>query len=162
MKAQLWSLDFILSIIIFSLILLSILFIWNYTNAEISERLEFKKMKTLALFISDILIRSTGIPENWEENNVKVIGLAENENILNKTKVLRFINMDYNTSKRVLGIQLYDYYFKLEDLNKSIIYINQTPVIKGIYPDNVSLIIPIYRYGLLDDAIVKMTFILWL
>jgi hypothetical protein len=161
MKAQLWSLDFVLSAVVFSLALITVLFIWNYTNTETAERIEFKRAEGLVLSISDVLIRTSGVPDDWNTTTVKVLGLASDENVLNRTKVERFLSLDYNGSKRILGVPLYDYYFRLADINGGTIFINQTEAVKGVYPADAEIVVPVQRYGLLDGEIVKMGFILW-
>lgn len=161
MKAQLWSLDFVLSAVAFSLVLITVFFIWNYTTAETSEKMEFKEMEGLALSVSDLLVRTRGVPADWNATTVKVLGLASEENVLNGTKAERFLDLDYADSKTIMGVPLYDYYFRLTGLDGETVYVNQTEAVKGTYPSDADIVIPINRHGLMDGEVISMQLILW-
>lgn len=161
MKLQVWSLDFAISLVIFFSALVLIIFSWNYTSIQAVEQREFNNMQTLALEISDSLIRTTGIPADWDLINVKIIGLASNENILNSTKIEQLLNLDYDKIKQLLVIANYEFYFELDYLNNTIIEINGNETKKGLYPSNANIIVPTERYCLYDEEIVKLKFILW-
>ena len=153
MKAQVWSLDFALSLIIFMTSLFAVISVNAMENQEIKDL----QMKVLAL--SDSLIRTRGIPADWNESGVKVIGLAEDENVLNVTKVVLFINMSVNDNDRLRGLMdigLYDFYFEVKDINGTV-YANTTTPISMTS----SIVVPIERYAMYDERIVKVRFIIW-
>lgn len=159
MKAQVWSLDFALSLIIFMTSLFAVIFAWNYISVNAMENQEIKDLQMKALALSDSLIRTRGIPADWNESGVKVIGLAEDENILNVTKVELFINMSVNDNDNLRGLMdigLYGFYFEVKDINGTV-YANTTTPISMTS----SIVVPIERYTMYDERIVKVRFVIW-
>lgn len=130
MKAQMWSMDFIISATMFFLAVILILFAWDYIASENYEQILFNEMQNTGLFVSDVLIRIKGFPLEWTNDNVQSIGLASEENILNETKIYQFINLDYNKIKRLLGLGNYEFYFELNDLDN--VTIKQGGIIKPV------------------------------
>lgn len=163
MKAQIWSADFILSAVIFFVALVMIIFAWNTTSEQISAQSVTADIENMALFISDSLIRTSGLPADWNSTNVQVIGLVSEENVLNNTKVNRFINLSYETSKNLLGTGGHEFYFRLNHLNDSIVQNEYGQnITAGSYPaQNASLVIPVERYVLYNRDIKKLSFVLW-
>jgi len=143
--------DFVASLVIFFLVLIPLLFVWNYVNLQNMEQRTFDEIETLALKISDSLIRTKGIPENWNSSNVNVIGLAEEENVLNATKVSEFLymgNSEYDLTKSIL-IGKYDFFFSVTDLNgTSYGTIGSKPADRTI--------VPVERYCLYNERVVKI------
>lgn len=158
-KAQLWSLDFAMSMLIFMSALFAMIFAWNYISANSTETQEMKELQYKALTISDSLIRTPGIPLDWDEGTVEVLGLAEDENVLNVTKVRYFVNMidtDYDRAKGLMDIGFYDFSFNVTDLNGTVYESTASQV------SNTSvMVIPIERYTLYNDRIVKVMFVIW-
>lgn len=150
-KGQVWSLDFVTSLVLFFLVLIPVFFIWNYINIQNMEQKTFDEIETLALIVSDSLIRTKGIPENWNSSNVNVIGLADEENVLNSTKVSNFLSMGnsaYSLTKNTL-IGKYDFFFSITDLNGT-----QYGTIGSKPADKT--VVPVERYCLYDDRVVKI------
>ncbi len=164
MRAQIWSIDFAVSILIFMSVIILVFFTWSYTSTQSSEQVEINNMQTSALLISDSLIRVEGLPRDWNATNVKVIGIASrNENVLNKTKVDRFLNLSYSKARGLLGIGAYEFYFELSYMNHTIMK-NQdgNNITKGNYPDSsASIIVPAERYVLYNGKIARLKFWLW-
>ena len=161
MKAQAWSTDFVVSAVIFVLIFALVLFTWNQTLYQTQQKITLSKMQTLVSEISDSLIRTPGFPENWNQTNVEILGFAEEENVLNATKIGMFLSMDNDTIKSVLGIENYDFFFEILYPNGSVGKINGTPVIKGNQPVNAAVLVPVERYVMFENTPAKMRFILW-
>ncbi|MEA1993481.1 MAG: hypothetical protein U9N35_03680 [Euryarchaeota archaeon] len=53
----------------------------------------------------ETLLKSKGVPENWESGNVEKIGLASAPNVLDREKVEELMKMDYKDAKDILGIK---------------------------------------------------------
>lgn len=143
--------DFVASLVIFLLVLIPLLFVWNYINIQNMEQRTFDEIETLALKVSDSLIRTKGIPENWNSSNVNVIGLASEENVLNFAKVSEFIymgNNEYTLTKNIL-IGKYDFFFSITDLNGT-----QYGTIGNKPADRT--IVPVERYCMYNERIVKI------
>jgi hypothetical protein len=155
MKGQVWSLDFITSIVAFLIVLIPLFFIWSYVNIQNQQQIIFDDVETSTLSISDSLIRTKGSPEGWNTTNVKIIGLASEENVLNSTKVSYFFTMgntEYNRTRTVLTGS-YDFFFNLTDINGTVHgIIGNKPVDR--------MTVPIERYCLYNERITKLEFVL--
>jgi uncharacterized protein (UPF0333 family) len=155
MRGQIWSLDFAISLFVFLLVLIPIFFVWAYINTQSQQQKVLEEMEHLALSISDMLIRTKGIPEDWNETNVKVIGLADEENVLSVTKVSYFVNMginDYNRTKAILTGG-YDFFFNLSDVEGT------TYALIGNKSEG-RMIVPIERYCIYNEKLAKIQFAL--
>lgn len=163
MRAQMWSLDFAVSVVIFAFVVSIVVFAWNYSTQNSMDQVNFNILQNDVMMISDSLIRVSGLPEDWNDTNVQVIGLADEENVLNSTKVLRFIGLDYGFTKSILGIGNYDFYFDIRYPNNTIMEISGTTLTKGIHPvgQDSRIVVPVERYVILDGNVGKMEFFLW-
>ncbi len=152
-RGQVWSLDLITSIVIFLMVLMPLFFLWNYVNRQNDQQILFDEAENLALSVSDSLVRTRGIPEDWNTSSVNTIGLATEENVLDVAKVSYFLTMggsEYNRTRTILTGG-YDFFFNLTDLNGT----NYGVV--GSKPDDKTLV-PVERYCLYNDRIAKLEF----
>ncbi len=78
-------------------------------------------MESFAVTFSDNLLKSSGVPYNWNSTNFSTIGLVSSQNILVPSKVSNFTNMSYDLLKQTFGID-YEFYFYVENLNGSRYY----------------------------------------
>ena len=164
MKGQAWSMDFIASVTVFFMILIVLFFTWEYTTFQNTQQMVFNELENKALITTDTLIRTKGYPESWNDSNVLIIGLASEENILNETKILTFVNMDYDTIRSILGIPSYNFHFQVLNLNDTQARAQGTDLVHGYDPtlfQNSTIVIPVERYILFDHRVAKFRFILW-
>ena len=155
MNGQVWSLDFITSVLVFLVVLIPLFFVWNYVNIQNQQQILFDEVETLTLSISDSLIRTKGLPEDWNTSDVSSIGLSSEENVLNVTKVSYFLTMgnsEYNRTRAILTGG-YDFFFNLTDINGT------AHGTIGSKPQD-RMTIPIERYCLYDERIAKLEFAL--
>lgn len=153
MKGQVWSLDFITSVLVFLVVLIPLFFVWNYVNIQNQQQILFDEVETLALSVSDSLIRTKGLPEDWNTSDVSSIGLSSEENVLNVTKVSYFLTMgnsEYNRTRAILTGG-YDFFFNLTDINGT------AHGTIGNKPQD-RMTIPIERYCLYNERIAKLEF----
>ena len=164
MKAQAWSFDFMASVTVFFLVVITLFFVWEYTVYQNTEQMIFNEMENKALMTADMMIRTKGFPEQWNDSNVQLIGLADDENVLDETKMITFVGMDYENTKMILGIPSYEYFFQVVHLNGTQAQSQGTDLILGIDPTglvNSSVVVPIERYVLFDHRVAKLRFMLW-
>ncbi len=164
MTGQIWSLDFMSSVTVFFFILIVLFFTWDYATYQSTDQMIFNEMENRALTTADMIIRSRGFPEDWNESNVQVLGLAEEENILNQTKILTFVGMDYDVTRQIFGIPSFHYHFRITNLNGSIASLQGTDLVHGVDPagyQNSTVVIPIERSVLFDSKVARLRFILW-
>lgn len=123
-KSQLGMSDLFLAASIFVVLMGAAVFAYSHYTSKFESRQEFNRMQLAALEITDMLVKSPGMPSDWElwldsgEVKLHVIGFAYdpvNARNLSATKIEGFMNMSYTESKKKLGTD-YDYYFKIRDL----------------------------------------------
>ena len=162
MRAQLWSSDLAVSVLIFFSAFAVIMFSWNYVIVQNAEQAGVREMEVLALAISDQIIRIPGLPENWNSSNIDVLGLASEENILDDSKIEEFLGLDYQRAKGLLGIGIYEFQLQVKHLNNSIAQtLLGTEISYGLTPSDARVIVPVERYTMLNNGIVKLDLILW-
>ncbi|MEM3372717.1 MAG: hypothetical protein QXF76_00680 [Candidatus Anstonellales archaeon] len=119
---------------------------------EISKNQAYEEnIKTL-----DMLLRSKGIPKDWENNitnlsNYYEIGLVYEELKLSRKKIEKFCEANYSDLKKILG-KTHDFYLQVLTIDDSIIY----NCGKQINITNVRLSIANSRFAILDNEIVKL------
>ncbi len=153
MKAQIWSIDFASSLTIFIIVLASVFLAWNYLSAQTQEQRAMDSMELFALEVSDALVRTPGIPEDWNSSYVEVVGLASHENVIDPDKLNATESMGYDRL-RLLMTGGYDFYLIISDINGT------TYLEKGSLPQNRTTV-PVERYANYGDRIVKMKLCLW-
>ena len=164
LRGQAWSFDFISSVTVFFFVVITLFFVWNYTTYQNTEQMLFSEMENKAIITADTLIRTRGFPEDWNPSNVQLIGLAEEENVLNQTKLISFVTMDYSEAKRILGVPSYEFFFQVAHLNGSQASAQGTDLVIGTDPTgvaNTTIVVPIERNILFDHKVAKMRFMLW-
>ena len=120
-KAQLFTTDLFIALSIF-IILIGIVFLtWARYNAKLNEDINFEDMQIKAFQITDLLTKTEGYPIAWEKNisSLEVIGLMESERNLSLAKVQNFTSLDYNLTRQLFNIELYDFYFTIKSINGS-------------------------------------------
>jgi hypothetical protein len=118
-KSQMATTDLFIALFAATILIIIIIFAWNNYALILNEDVNYKEMQIKAFQTADLLIKSKGVPVNWEENptNIDVIGLAASDRNLSTEKVSAFLNASYNITLKSLGIELYNFYFRLKDLN---------------------------------------------
>lgn len=121
-KSQISIADLFLAASIFVILLGAVVFIYNHYNVKFESRQSFNRMQLSAMQITEILVKSEGVPGNWEFNSTEteLIGLAYNSRNLSMNKVEAFVNMSYDESKQLLGVND-DFYFKISSIDGNIL-----------------------------------------
>ncbi|MBD3388461.1 MAG: hypothetical protein GF416_05265 [Candidatus Altiarchaeales archaeon] len=105
-----FTLDMIIAVFLFVVILLGILWLWSETYRQVyysgDENARFRK----SVDVSDILVKSGGTPANWYLNeevttaNTHSIGLAEEENVLDRVRIDKFNASNTTILRTILGL----------------------------------------------------------
>jgi hypothetical protein len=162
MKAQAWSTDFVGSVVIFFISVMLIMFIWNHSVYTNTQQTVLNEMSGLTIRITDTLVRTGGLPAEWNLSTVRLAGLASGENVLNTTKVDFLTSMDYQALKEKLNTLGRDFYLDIRYVNSTLAGNSSGhPVQVGLYPSGASAIIPVERYVLYGGSPAKMRFMLW-
>ena len=102
-----WFTDFVIGIIIFSLVLISY---YTYTtNISKQDSIIKDDLISDAKTVSSSLT-SAGYPSNWNSNTVVRIGFTDNYNRMDNDKFNEFMEIYYNRTRKLLGTT-YDYLF---------------------------------------------------
>ena len=160
MKAQLWSLDFAASVVIFFFAVGLLIFFFNHYVSQSYEQSEFIEMQEIAIKTSDALVRFPGIPSDWGANNVTTLGLASQENVLDSGKLTAFISMDVEKARTLL-VGPYQFYFELSYLNDTIAQVNGTNATIGALPTAANVTVPITRYVIYENQFAQAQLIVW-
>lgn len=149
-KGQIFTTDLAvaLTVLLFILVISAASFglIQNSLNTE-----EFySEMQEKAVNASQVLVTTEGKPDVWPMTNnldgIDSIGLAKENNVLDENKVQTLVDwnaLKYEEIKEVLGLQKYDFYFRVEEMN------GQTVKEFGIMPEEQKTIV-IERYVLFE------------
>ncbi len=118
-KSQIAVTDLFIALFIATILIIIVIFTWNRYSIILNEESDYRELQIIAFQTADLLVKSEGDPQNWENNplNVDVIGLATKDRNLSAEKVNSFINLSYNFTLKSLGLELYDFYFQLKDIN---------------------------------------------
>ncbi len=72
----------------------------NQMNEEIRTRLDFA---------ADVLMKTPGIPSDWNSTSIVSIGLADSNGRINKTKIRNLMGLDKDRVKIFAGLQLFNF-----------------------------------------------------
>ncbi|MCK4491884.1 MAG: hypothetical protein KAU03_04620 [Candidatus Altiarchaeales archaeon] len=178
-RAQAFSTEFVFAYLIFMLVFSMTIFLWNTTIQDIIHSEEVYEMKEVGVDVTERLIRTAGVPEDWtnDSKNVTVIGLATESRILDADKVKKFIEMynssntNYDDYKHLMSLggsdigRLggFDFEFRIDHLNGSIYTLDGLNCSTG-RPLNFSSdaqYLTTKRTAILTDEIVRVTMIIW-
>ena len=106
LKSQAFYSDFVISILIFGIILL--IYFTYTTNLSSNDAGLLDDLLTDTKVVSSSLT-SSGYPDSWDSDNVVRIGFTDNYNRIDNAKFNEFIKISYNKSKSLLGTT-YDYF----------------------------------------------------
>lgn len=117
------AVDFLCAALIFLLVLNATVNLINSSNRSLADKTLLNELNAKTEQTLDLLVRTSGIPNNWEENGIdeaQVLGLAQRDRVLDSQKVSRmaewaatYRSQDYNKSKALL-LTGYDYYFGIK------------------------------------------------
>ncbi|MEM4244850.1 MAG: hypothetical protein QW404_00870 [Candidatus Nanoarchaeia archaeon] len=81
-----------------------------------ADDLEDEEMQLHAFHITDMLVKTPGVPSRWEVSpqNVTVLGLASDDRVLSAEKIDAMANLSYETTKDLFDIHPYDYSLKVK------------------------------------------------
>jgi len=150
-KAQIWFTDFVIGTLIFTVTL--IVYYSYIANISKQDTLVAEDLIGNAEFVSTSLLLS-GFPNDWDNTTVQSIGITNDNQRINKTKILNFEKLPYNKTKKLLGT-IYDYFVFFTNENDTLINVEG---ICGIGEPSVNVSFGIkaaYYYSDEDDSFLK-------
>ena len=151
MKGQIWSMDFVASVVILALVLVPALFLWQDISSNAGEQKKILDMEQRVLEISDALANTQGSPENWTNETVALPGLKGSGVSLSGQKISMLNETSYQRLKNIFG---YDFYISIKDVNGTLI------MEKGKAPASETVAIS-KRAAIYNNRIVSIEILLW-
>jgi len=165
LKAELFSSDFLISILIFFSVLSIIVFYYQNLQSDVYENNVRNDMYLKAINVASLLATSSGYPQYWDASNVEIIGFYDNGKF-NLTKFEEFKKIDYQEARKKLGTGVYNFFISLKNTTNQIIEKPGVVYSHGLSASNAEQTVLVKRLGLvnLDDKTVKVTLevILWI
>lgn len=146
-KSQIFSIDLNVSLFLFISFTLFSIFLYNYTSTQVDDYISLREMENLAVLSTDTLVLSSGFPSDWNSTNFIAIGLADEENVLNYTKLLEFNDSEYYSVKLMITQGLYDFYVNVTYFDGSVVLTYGDTDISSS-----KFVVPLRRFCLLDDG----------
>ena len=164
-KAQVFSLDLIIAMLVFGSAIL--IYYKNITNLSDQDEELLDDLLIDVKSISNSLV-SQGYPYNWNKDNVVRIGITDN-NRFNETKLEQFSMIPYNEGRKLFGTA-YDYYIFFRDRDNNIVPFNES--LEGIGKPGVNFtniqtvenpkkLVKVTRLIVKESEIEKMVIYLW-
>ena len=156
-KGQATSFEFFLISGVIVLAVMSSFQIYDLTNSRTSGSHQKISMEFISIDIMDGFIKTPGNPDNWQRNinSTLSFGLVDKTHEMNFEKIDAFSNFDYNTSKRIMGIENFDYFFSVTSVNDTVV--RQS----GIRPFDPDVVVNPRMLAKLGEDVVFIDFMLW-
>jgi hypothetical protein len=176
-KGQMFSAELMLAYMVFTIVLVIIIYLWTSTTRDILGAEGTSDMESTAVDVSEGLMRTTGSPEGWDKDNVQSTGLANASRNLQEDKILSFVDLmdparfdnscsgglsNYECNKHLTGVGVYDFYLSIEYLNATNVSDGGKTFVTGKPPSGGTQKVTMLRTGLLNTTIVRMRVVVWI
>ena len=139
-----------------SIFLIGLTFIfvsWNDYQQKLYEERE-KAAALQKLYDVSKIWEEEGSPKRWNTTNVVSLGVV-NERSINVSKLLLLKSLGYEKVKKLLGISLYEVYFRISDKN------NQTLFEFGRFPSDPEVAVKSNRICVYNSTISLVETVVW-
>lgn len=143
--------DLFVAVSVFIILIIILTITWDLYNVRLQTRMEYDEMILKTFLISDALVKSEGVPFDWDDNptpsvaTIRQLGLADRRGILSDKKVEKYLSLSNADVKDILNIGLYNYYFLIRDVNGTP-YVSRGAVPQGKLAVNSGRIV-VYKGG---------------
>ncbi|MBI4009607.1 MAG: hypothetical protein HY361_00225 [Candidatus Aenigmarchaeota archaeon] len=164
-SGQVITIDFFVAVTAITILIAFVVLSWNQAVEEFRSREMRTEMTVSTINLADSLVKSQGDPSSWENiseiNNINSLGLVVEDHILDSSKLIAFVGLGESNLKKILGIQNYNFYFKVSD-GKKTVNLADIKLENGSYPNSsASAVINSQRIALLKNTPVYLDFVLW-
>lgn len=157
-KGQGMAIDFFFAVIILLIVIGMAATSWSRTVYLIDKNAEMRWMRRTGLAVADMMVRSPGVPSDWNSSNVMTIGLVDRTNVLDKEKVAEFNSVPKSKIQQLFGIGGYDFSFRVRAYNGTVLSdYGSAPSSAG----DVSDVVVVRRLALYDGIPVRIEFGMW-
>ena len=170
-RGQFFSVDMLIAVVIFGIILISFFSINQYVNRHINNEERKNDLFAIAAYASSSLVETPGNPGEWytysnedieegkDKKKVHSLGLSRNIDGWNlqqeKIDKMVALNESYDSLKNLLGVKGPGY-----ELFVNVSY-SGGQHIAGVFPNKAENIISIERYALLNNQRAKVSVKVW-
>lgn len=95
-SGQLFTTDFIVSLVLFMSVLGTVFYGVSTSLDQQAQRNDRSVLQQRASQVSDLLVRTSGYPDDWNASTVDVVGLAEEDHIIDPEKFIRLRGVGYD------------------------------------------------------------------
>ena len=122
-RGQAQSLDALVALISFALLMVFVLSIWADISKQAEQSVSISRLESTAIAVSDQLVQSPGVPYNWETSPLSVVsvGLASSPGVLSQAKLANLSALNYSSARTALGVDR-NFYVVVSDTNWSSLY----------------------------------------
>ncbi len=170
MSKGLFSSDFLAALAIFIVILLIVGPFWASLNGQRESLEATRRLQNAAMLSSELLLRTSGQPENWNSTYVTSIGLAgSSQRILNVSKAkyfFEYMGANYYEGKYKLGAGAYQMAVEMRGGDGAVIKHEGVDFTSGSVWPNATDVANVQRLALLEHnstsrELVDLIVILW-
>ena len=158
-KGMVLSTDFMVSAIIFFAIISLTYMTWNAIESKSTDFQHYKYLSQKAEYITELLVRTKGYPNEWNASTVRLPGLLDEDLYISNRKLDSLSAIDQSTLKSLWAINLYHYNLTISNSSATFYSIGEH------VNDNATDIVSksrIILYNNSDDLIeTDLNFILW-
>ncbi len=158
-KAQIVMADLLFVVIILIILFTVSIAMWNTSMIRVAQKEELINLESTAIAVSDLLVKTKGVPENWEETSPTTIGLSNTSNVLDSRKLSKFVDLNYDDAKRLLGG--YDFFFQINNTNDQIVTVDGRQMASGLQPASAKTVVNARRIALLGNQLVFLNLMVW-
>lgn len=160
-KAQIWSMDLLVGVLIF---LGALLMFYKYSiNTMDFQGEEMDNLLLDAKLISSYLM-SEGYPNDWSESNVTLMGITDGGVRIDEGKVQQFSSIassDYVRSRNLLST-IHNYQVSFKDKDGNLTHIGGVSSIGKDYTvENPDDLIRIERFAVYNSSIIRLVVYVW-
>ena len=123
--------DLFVAIAVFVILVTIISLSWDLYQIRFIKKIEYDDMILRTFHASDSLIKSKGIPTNWNHlyppTLPQELGLVNLERTIDDKKLAKFRNMSGNDIENILKIKPYKFYWVLKNETGAILITHGTP-----------------------------------
>lgn len=178
-KGQLFSGDVAIATIVFLTALALALYLWDSTGDDINNAEDLRDMERLGSEAIEQLVRTPGLPADWNYATIEVPGLAEGDRMINMTKAAYFVELmnetNYPEYGYLMGIGPYQFYMNvtylngspvivrnetfIDELNETVVVVNEFAA--GLVPEGAYESLALLRTAIYNGTVVRVNFIVW-
>jgi len=118
-RGQLFSTDYIIAVGVFVLMFAACIYTWDSVVYKSQQDLALSRMSYAASRMSLTLLRTPGMPADWEDDpgSAQTLGLAVSDRVVSSGKLRALELMDYEDLKDYLGIGGFEVYINVTYVN---------------------------------------------